>query len=143
MSCILETLRLVCDNVLDWGTLLLSSPWSLERLFADEILEKLLFLAKSDATNSPTAMYRDFSDIYRDKSLRLYVTHLLVLTDRDWVTSTTHGDRFFACWSEIPATADFFVSLSTDSPLSSFGGSLVTENSKLFLLLVEETDSFL
>ena len=60
---------------------------------------------------------------------------------RDLEVSTARGDRFSAYWSEIPATADSFVSLSTDSLLP-FWRSLVIENFELFLLLVGETDSF-
>lgn len=104
--------------------------------------EKLLFSPESGASSSLATMYQDFSDVYRDRSLLLYVRHLLVLIDRDLVTPTARGDQFSCCWSEIPAIADPFVSLSTNSPLSSLEESLVTEKSELFLLVVGETDRF-
>lgn len=39
---------------------------------------------------------------------------------RDLVVYSACGVHFTGCWSKIPATADWFVSLSIDSPLSSF-----------------------
>ena len=97
---------------------------------------KLLFSPENGAPSSSTAMDRVFSEINHGRSLHLYVRHLLVLSDRSLVTPTAYGDQFSCCWSEIPAIVDSFICLSTNFPLSSFGRSLVTENSKLFLLFV-------